>query len=194
MADNASDNIDELKQRLEAASLRSQIAALTTPWWRKAGLLTVATGIIAAVLPVNSAIQQHYKTQRDISLQEAKQDNDIRTAYLDRYQLPGHRLRTLRFLAGTSGDSRLVAWAEAEIPIVKAELAEIDRQLAERKKELSELPPGKTKEEVQKEIDDLKRLKDAASFAGPGTGTGTGSGPAPGPVPSPGPGPLPPPK
>jgi hypothetical protein len=166
-ADDASDNIDELKRRREVADLRMQIKALTAPWWRKAGLVTGVTGIIAAVVPITAAVEQHYKTKREFLLQQAKQDNDIRIAYLDRSQLPGHRLRTLRFLAATSSDDKLVEWARSELPLVQAEIDDIDKRLAAREKDLAQLPPGKSKEELQKEIDELKRLKETASVMVP---------------------------
>jgi hypothetical protein len=166
-ADDASDNIEALKRKREVADLRVQIKALTAPWWRKASLITLVTGIIASVVPVTAAVEQHYKTKREFLLEQAKQDNDIRIAYLDRYQLPGHRLRTLRFLAATSSDEKLVAWARTELPLVQSEIDDIDKRLAAREKDLAQLPPGTSKEELQKEIDELKRLKETTSFAAP---------------------------
>lgn len=166
-AGDPSDNIEELKRRREVADLRMQIKTLTAPWWRKASLVTLVTGIIAAVVPITAAVEQHYKTKREFLLQQAKQDNDIRIAYLDRYQLPGHRLRTLRFLAATSSDEKLVVWARAELPLVQSEIDDIDKRLAAREKDLAQLPPGASKEELQKEIDELKRLKETTSLAAP---------------------------
>src|SRR5215212_8363560 len=92
------ENLDQLRNRKELAELKAQIAALTAPWWRRAGLITIMTTILAAVLPVTKMIEEHYRSRREIALQEARQENDIRVAYLDRAAVPGQRLRTVRFL------------------------------------------------------------------------------------------------
>jgi hypothetical protein len=153
------ENVDQLRHRKELAELKAQIAALTAPWWRRAGLITIMTTIVAAVMPVTKIIEEHYQSQRELALQEAKQANDIRVAYLDRAAVPGQRLRTLRFLIGTSSDRGLVAWAEAEKLLVEKELASIDQQLADLNDKISKSPLGALVDDLKKQVEDLKKTR-----------------------------------
>jgi hypothetical protein len=161
------DDLDQLKKHKERAELRAQIAALGAPWWRKAGILTAMTGIIAAVLPVTKVIEEHYRNEREHALEAAKAQNDLRMAYLDRYEVPGHRLRTLRFLIATTDDPRLRSWAETEVAFVKEELAVIERQLAAVSEKIRQTPAGPALDELQKRQEELNRLKDMATLVPP---------------------------
>ncbi len=172
------DELERLKQQKERIELTAQIAALTAPWWRKAGLIATMTAIIAAVLPVTTAIQEHYESEREfvlqqtrqqteLALQQARQDNDIRLAYLQRFEVPGHRLQTLRFLLATSTDPRLIAWAQEEQKYVQGQLDKIEEQLLAVTKKLEQTAQGQTLEDLKKERDELNRLKEMASLRPP---------------------------
>jgi hypothetical protein len=159
--------IAQLRKQKEQTELTAQIAALTAPWWRRAGLITAMTAIIAAVLPVTKMIEEHYRSKRELALQEAKQDNDIRVAYLDRYQLTGQRRKTLRFLIGTSPDERMVAWAKDELAAVLEELEELDKQVTSVSEKIKQNPTGPVLDELKQQIDDLIKQRDAAALKPP---------------------------
>lgn len=177
------DELERLRTQKEVMELKAQIAALRAPWWRKAGLLAGATAIVAAVLPVTTAIQEHYESERELALQQArqeaelalartrqqtdielqrvKQENDIRLSYLDRFEVPGHRLQTLRFLLATSTDPRLIAWAKEEHRYVETQVQLIEAELAAVKKKIEEAPPGQVLEELKKQREELAKLRDS---------------------------------
>ena len=133
------------------------------PWWRSGTMVATLTAVLAAVVPVTTAVEEHYRTSRELALEASKQAHDIRTSYLDRLDKPGARLRTLRFVIATTDDATLKAWAEAETKQVEAEVDAIRAQLAA-------LPPPPAAGHV--ETDDEKavrlereRLKDALDSA-----------------------------
>jgi hypothetical protein len=134
-----------------------------SPWWRSGSLIATLTAIVAAILPVTTAVQEHYRTSRELKLEESKQANEIRTGYLDRLDKPGARLRTLRFVLATTDDTALKAWAQAETLQVQSEIAAIQQQLAA-------LPPPPSSPHVETEEEkairlERQRLKDALDSA-----------------------------
>jgi hypothetical protein len=161
------EDLEHLKQQKERAELRAQIAALTAPWWRKASHITVITAIIAAILPITKMIEEHYRNKRDFAQAVAREQNTLRMAYLDRYGVPGHRQRTLRFLIATTEDPRLQSWAQAELEFVKAELKEIEQkqrlllELIQRTKDVETLAA------LQKQLEELNRQQDIATLRPP---------------------------
>jgi len=138
---------ERLKLERDNAQLRAELAALNKPWWRKGAIVTTLTAIIAAVLPVTTAVQAHYQKEREIALQESKQAHEIRTSYLDRMDKPGAKLRTLRFVLATTTDPALKAWAEEEEKRIQAELDEIDRQISYLQSQESSAEPNRSDQE-----------------------------------------------
>lgn len=133
---------ERLKLERDVEQLRVELAKLRAPqppWWRRGSIVATMTAIIAAVVPVTTAVQQHYQKERELALQESKQANDIRTGYLDRLEKPGAKLRTLRFVMATTTDPDLKAWAQAETKEVKADLHDIDKQIEAVDKEIETL-------------------------------------------------------
>jgi len=60
---------ERLKLERDNAQLRAELAQLTkppTPWWRKGTFVTTLTAIIAAVIPVTTAVQAHYEKEREL--------------------------------------------------------------------------------------------------------------------------------
>ncbi len=104
-------------------------ARLAPPWWRQGSVVTTLTAIVAAVIPVTTAIQEHFQKVRELALEESKQAHEIRTSYLDRLDKPGARLRTLRFVLAVSDDSALKKWAQEETAQVQSEVDDIDGQI-----------------------------------------------------------------
>ena len=183
------DEEERLKMACEIEQLRAQLAALREPrqaWWRRGAIVTTLTGIIAAVVPVTTAVQAHYQKERELALQASKQDHEIRTSYLDRLDKPGAKMRTLRFVLATTTDPALIAWARAEMTQVQAELDEIDRKIADlekqklaaaaepaptSKKGASPAEDARRKAEIerQRELDHLKEVRQSMP-ADPGLG------------------------
>jgi len=123
---------ERLKLERDVAQLRAELAQINRPWWRKGSIVATMTAIIAAVVPITTAVQQHYQKEREmaaaqsqkereLALQAAKQDHEIRTSYLDRLEKPGAKLRTLRFVEATTSDPAMKAWAQAEAKVVQTE-------------------------------------------------------------------------
>jgi len=160
----AVDELEQLKQRKARAELKAQIAALHAPWWKRAGLVTTVTAIVAAVLPITTAIEEHYRNEREFVLQQVKQEHDIRMAYLDRFEVPGQRLQTLRFLLATSTDPRLLAWAREEQKVVQGQLDKIEQELLAVAKKIEQSPPGQSLDELKKQRDELSRLKNVTTL------------------------------
>lgn len=184
MAEPATD-LEQLKQQKERLELTAQIAALAAPWWRKASLVATMTAIVAAILPVKTAIEEHYASERefvlqrvrqqnDIAMQQVKQEHEIRMAYLDRFEVPGHRLQTLRFLLATTTDARLITWAREEQKLVEAEVAEIVKQLQVVAEQIAKAPPGQGLDELKQMYEKLQEQHGRTTFRPP---QGPGSAP-----------------
>jgi hypothetical protein len=170
------DELEKLKLQKQRLELKAQIDTLAAPWWRKASLIATMTAIIAAVLPVTTAIQKHYENEREFVLQQqrqstelallqARQENDIRLTYLQRFEVPGHRMQTLRFLLATSSDPKLVAWAREEQQYVQGQLDKIEAQIREVTERIAKAPQGQSADELRKQRDELNRLLEMATFA-----------------------------
>jgi hypothetical protein len=161
----ATDELEQLKQRKERLELKAQIGALTAPWWRKASLIATVTALAAAIVPVKTAIEEHYASEREYVLQRGKQEHEIRMAYLDRFQVPGHRLQTLRFLIATSTDERLLKWAKGELLIVQAEVNAIVEELRMLADKIEKAPPGQELAELKQLYQELKKLYAVTTFS-----------------------------
>jgi hypothetical protein len=136
---------ERLKVERDVEQLRAELAALRAPkppWWRQGSIVATMTAIIAAVIPVTTAVQGHYQKVRELALQASKQDHEIRISYLDRLDKPGAKLRTLRFVLATTVDPALRRWAEAEKREVESEIADLNQQIAAIDAQLAkDLPP-----------------------------------------------------
>jgi len=169
------DDLEQLRSHKERLELKAQISALRAPWWRRTGLIATMTALLAAVLPVKTAIEESFRNDRELALQQAKQredaalqrakqEHEIRMAYLDRFEVPGHRLQTLRFLIATTSDQRLLAWAKEEKKLVEVQLAAIEQELGALARKIAEAQPGPARDELQKAWDKLNELKGATSL------------------------------
>jgi hypothetical protein len=171
----SADDIEQLRSHKERLELKAHISALKAPWWRKTGLVATMTAILAAVLPVKTAIEESFRNDRelalqrakqreDLALQQAKQEHEIRMAYLDRFEVPGHRLQTLRFLIATTTDERLLAWAKEEKKLVEDQLAAIEQELGALARRIAEASTGQEREELQSAWNKLNEVKGATTL------------------------------
>lgn len=179
------DDIAGLRDRVEKAKLEAELRQLEkvskTPWWRSAGIVTGVTAMIAAVLPVTTAVEEHYRRsrelavadaqkQRELALQEARLEHEIRTSYLDRLDHDGSRLRTLRFLIKTAAkDSVLQEWATEERAIIEGKLAQYSADLEALKQELINTTDPAQRKLLQEQIDALEVLMKSTALVEPAT-------------------------
>jgi hypothetical protein len=137
-----------LKLQKENAQLSAEIRQLSSPdvsarpWWKSGTTITTLTAILAAVVPLTTAVQGWVQKSRELALEEAKQANaiamqrekqteDIRTGYLERTKDPQDRIRVLHFVLATSADPRLREWARNELPPVQDDIAKFEKAAAE---------------------------------------------------------------
>jgi hypothetical protein len=127
----------------ETSELRAKLQKQIQPWWRKSSSVATIAAIIAAILPVTTAVQGWVQKDREIALEQSKftqnialererQSEQLHTAYLERLKTPGEHLRTLRFIIATKpDDDKLMRWAQAEKAEVEAHLSALEKELKE---------------------------------------------------------------
>jgi hypothetical protein len=123
---------------------------------RARGRVTTGKGISAWVALIVSAAAPATAgvvAWRDGCLATAKQDHDLRVAFLDRAvdstRTPADRQQVLRFLLATNKDPAMKSWAEAE-------LKRVDERIAELRVAARSLEEGIAKAEKQLVIARLK--------------------------------------
>ena len=129
------ESVELTQLRSENAQLRAKIHAGASmpipalPWWKSGATIATLTAIVAASVPVTTAVQGWVQKNRELALEDRKQTENIRTSYLQRLEVPGEHLRTLRFVIATTNDSTLRAWAEQEKKVVEGELRGLDDEI-----------------------------------------------------------------
>jgi hypothetical protein len=118
------------------------------PWWKSNATIITLTAIVAAVVPLTSAVHGWVQTNRELALEEAKfktanalelqrqanavaiqrerRTEDIRTSYLERVKTPAEHLRALRFVLAMTEDKPLRTWAMEEKKVVEDELQKVE--------------------------------------------------------------------
>lgn len=145
------EELEAEKKRLELekgiAETRAQIEQLRTPLWRRGGWVTAIATIIAAVIPVTTAIIEHYHKEQEIGLQKVKQEHEIRlerekqtdqirTGYLDRLKDADSRQRTLRFLIATlDAKDPVKQWATEEKKVVDEDARKLKEEISDLKQQ-----------------------------------------------------------
>jgi hypothetical protein len=97
------------------------------PW------LALALAAIAVTAPITTAIYGWMSTSRELALNTAKQQHEVRLAYLDRAidpnRSPADRQIVLRFLvAATAPPDPIRAWAERELGEVNGDIERLTKQ------------------------------------------------------------------
>jgi hypothetical protein len=130
------------------------------PWWKNAKTITVLGALIAAVLPLMTAIDGLLKNARDSQRLLLEQQDKIRQTYLDRVLKPGmtegEQARIFGLLIKLKNDKELQEWALDEYSRVNLKLGELyekrqkideeNSKLEEQRKMLMENPSTKTGE------------------------------------------------
>jgi hypothetical protein len=167
---------ERLKVEKDNAQLRQEIAAMAAPWWQRSSTITTLGAFIAVVIPATTAVQGYFEKSTQLALQSEKQKQDlwleqqrqteqIRTAYLDRTNNDKALFRTLRFLAATSDDRNMREWANSERDLLNKQLEEWQAQVKKQEQiadGLQKLADKSAKDAAQKDAERLaKRAADA---------------------------------
>jgi hypothetical protein len=135
------------------------------PWWKKTGPVAVVTSILAATVPGTTAVWGLVQKDREMAAKKADQAHEeameelklkhtIQMDFLDRLKNDDERLRTLRMVAATNEDPKMIQWANDEKTLIDKPMrelqAEIDVQTAKAERARAELESsvkaGKKKE------------------------------------------------
>jgi len=183
------DELETKKRELDLAKLNAELESLKTGFWKRVGRsLTSSAALIAVAIPAATAIWGHYDKAKELGLQKEKQSyelamarekqtEDIRSKYLDRLDDGKSRQRTLRFLVSTAADSSVKTWANNELAIVDKDIAEVERKVAEKEKQMNvalvaeRAASGKDRElaeSYKRQVEQLRRDKvDLEAMVGP---------------------------
>lgn len=84
-------------------------------WWTNPAWVGLITALIASIAPVTTAIYTSITSNAQLRLEERKQIHEMRQEYLNRVLTDRQSERVLEFLVHVEDDTRLKAWAEAEL-------------------------------------------------------------------------------
>jgi hypothetical protein len=186
-----------LRLQNENAQLGAEIRRLSRPdthwppWWRSRATITTLTTILAAVVPLTTAVHGWAQKDRELALEELKfktanslelqkqtnaiamqrerQTEEIRTSYLERLKAPGEHLRTLRFILATTDDKTLRNWAIEEKNVVEGDLRKLEEEISRaggRAEETNKSPAGGQRGSTQRLM--KKQRSTAAEVPPPG--------------------------
>jgi hypothetical protein len=71
---------ERLKLERDNAQLRAELAQLSRPWWRKGSIVATLTAIIAAVVPVTTAVMSYYQKEREVALAQTQKERELAIA------------------------------------------------------------------------------------------------------------------
>jgi hypothetical protein len=109
---------DRIKSIEAALASKLDASGKTPPWWRNRTTVTVLGALIAAILPVVSAINGFWQNRRDYQRAVIEQQDKIRQTYLDRVLRTGisegEQERIFGLLAKLKSDPELQEWAREQ--------------------------------------------------------------------------------
>ncbi|MFL6211186.1 MAG: hypothetical protein ACJ74W_20220 [Pyrinomonadaceae bacterium] len=124
---------DERLRSLEG-TLSSQGGLCAAPWWRNAKTVTILGALIAAVIPVVTAIDGILKNSREAQKSLYEQQDRIRQTYLDRVLKAGiteaEQQRIFNLLSKLKGDPEFQEWAREERDKATAKIDELRKNMA----------------------------------------------------------------
>jgi len=111
----------DLLARLQAVEERLEDTFSNRPWWFSGKTVTVLVSIVAAIIPIVTAIDGLIKSDREETRVRLQQQDQIRQTYLNRVLAPGivegDRERLYRLLRKLSDYPELKEWAQEEYAI-----------------------------------------------------------------------------
>ena len=100
----------------EELDVRNKVAPHAPPaWWTRPTMVTLLTGLIAAIAPATTAIYTSISSSGRLQLEERKQVHEMRQEYLNRVLNEKQSKRVLQFLVFVEEDVRLRDWAIEEL-------------------------------------------------------------------------------
>ena len=118
------------------------------PWWKKTGPVAAIASVIAATVPITTAVWANIEKTKELELQRSKDSQEakmeelkirhsIQMDYLQHMDKDEDRERTLRMiLAMHDDDPKLKAWATTEQQFVDQSIAEYRQDLDDERKAL----------------------------------------------------------
>lgn len=142
--------LDERIKSLEETLISKDKTATANPWWRDSKTVTILGALLAAVIPLVTAIDGILKNARESQRALVEQQDKIRQTYLDRVLKPGiteiEQKRIFSLLAKLKSDSELQQWAQEEygratkeLDALSQELASLEKHLEKQKEALDQL-------------------------------------------------------
>src|SRR5215510_1020469 len=127
---------DKMSEPTQQSDLEARLSAIeeastkwkseNIPWWKKGASVTALTAVVGAVIGSFTAVDGHYKNQREADKQIIEQQDKIRQTYLDRVLKTGiteiERQRIFTLLAKMKSDPELQEWAKEELKKVTDEV------------------------------------------------------------------------
>jgi hypothetical protein len=144
---------DEVAENAETKRSVPDLSDLL-PWWKRPGWVAGITSILAATVPVTTAVwglilkgreqtAAEIEKEKQLALQESQQRHaaemeelklrhSIQTDFLDRLKSDTERLRTLRMVAATSDDPKFAKWASDERGVIEADAKALQKKIEEQ--------------------------------------------------------------
>jgi hypothetical protein len=133
-------SLDALEQRIAALEQR---VPKEEPWWRNPKTVTVIASLLAAFVPITTAVDGYFKSKSDLELATQQQRHAMRMDYmktaLDPEAPEMQRQSRLRLLiAILDSDDPVRTWAQSELNVVNGNVEELKTTLKNTQNELAQ--------------------------------------------------------
>jgi hypothetical protein len=107
-----------LRVEVERLRLKGEISAMQgglRPWWRQGRSITAAIGLVAAIIPITTAVKGFFDERATRDAAGRTRVQEARDRYLDTVlKEPKNAQLILRYIQSTSEDSKIREWARQE--------------------------------------------------------------------------------
>ena len=150
------ENQEDVRTRLEALEARSPHPAY---WWQNQKMIAFLAALLAAVVPITTAIQAWFKQESDIMLARQQQDHLMRMDYVKTIistdVTERDREARLRLLVALlEPNDRLAVWAQNELAMVKDKIAKLETDVSTATAEAREAQ--QREREAQRQLSELQ--------------------------------------
>jgi chromosome segregation ATPase len=134
------------REQRELETLRRRVEALESapkeePWWRNPKAVTVLVSVVAALVPLTTAVDAYLKGRTNLALASAQQRHAMRMDYMRTALDPQapelqrqSRLRLLTFIL--ESDDPVRTWAESELGVVNQTIDQLKDNLEQTEHQL----------------------------------------------------------
>lgn len=166
-----------LKARVAALEERLEERRKDEPWWRSARTVTLIASLLAAFVPLTSALEAYFKGQSDLALASEQQRHAMRMDYMRTALDPAapemQRQSRLRLLmAILPGDDPVRDWAAAELDMVNSAVKQLKQELQTAQQQLAATQVEE--QEVNTHLSELQARLPQALPGEPATGQPAG--------------------